>query len=78
MKTKAVLINYIARWVVGVDWQVIRDKVQSLDRMDGMSGDEKKQSAKEWIRDFGITLAEFLVNFAIEAALVWARTKATK
>lgn len=62
------------RQLVGsANWDEIRAMVAELAGT-ALTGDEKRALAVQGLRTLGVTLASWLLNLAIEAAVAWAKT----
>lgn len=70
-------IVYAVKLLVGrADWEKVRGTVDSLTGST-LDGDEKRRLAVDTLRSMGVTVAGFLLNLAIEAAVAWAKTRNT-
>ena len=74
--TLITLIAALVRQLVGSDlWSLISIAVNQVEETD-KSGSEKREAVVSWIRSSTSTVAGWLVNLAIEAAV--AKLKVTK
>lgn len=69
------LISAAAKAVVGADWTQVKSVVTSL-ATSALSGPEKRQAALAKLKDLGVSASGALLNFAIEAAVVWLKERA--
>ncbi|MER2583714.1 MAG: hypothetical protein ABTR20_13440 [Candidatus Competibacter sp.] len=68
-------ISTAAKAVVGADWTQVKSVVTSL-ATSALSGPEKRQAALAKLKDLGVSASGALLNFAIEAAVVWLKERA--
>lgn len=69
-------ISTAAKAAVGSDWTKVKSVVTSL-AASALSGPEKRQAALAKLKDLvGVSASGSLLNFAIEAAVVWLKERA--
>jgi hypothetical protein len=79
MKVKSAMIDAYGKWRVGAKpFDVAKHIVQTIDSMPWENGD-KRQYAVETLRTtlaaMGLSLANYLLNAAVEIAVDWLRQK---
>ena len=70
------LIASAAKAAVGADWTKVKAVVAGFAHST-QSGPEKRQAALVVLKDLGVSASGALLNFAIEAAVVWLKQRGT-
>jgi hypothetical protein len=71
-----ILISAAAKALIGADWEKVKSVVTSL-ATSVLSGPEKRQAALEVLEAVGVSASGALLNFAIEAAVVWLKQRSS-
>lgn len=73
---KSFFLRKIVQWIVGGDiFNKIKDLVMMYLEDNSISGSEKRDKVISEARELGLDIADWALNLAIEAALVWIKTK---
>ena len=74
MDLKAIALNNVVSWIVGFEFfDKVKELVNGLMADDGLTGSEKRTKVINELADWGHNFASFIVNAAIEVAVVLAK-----
>jgi hypothetical protein len=75
MKLKPLLIESFARYALGSELFDNAIRITSTLKDKDIPGEQKKQEAFEALRQTALALGAFAINFAIELAVAWLKSK---